>query len=248
MEDQVHELYSVDQENRRNQLLEYSIKIAALESQLSGAFPDEAGMSPEDLVTKSEELRKLLDVEIPAAQLIAAQSLSDGEAGLSKVEQGDIVEKFSKAEKLFDEILQAIADELDKLPAQDPMAALLEDPTLDEILAQLEMLGLGGRPNNLQIIRDWRSPGMASMMQTLMAQQQRMKNLSNQAYRNALARAKVKNKRKKPQLAKDDRRWNVLLGQLADDMLQGDKKVPPERYRIFCKSTLSALLNRCGFG
>ena len=238
MEGQVHELYSVDQENRRNQLLEYSVKIASLESQSAGAFPDEDGMSPEFLVTKLEELRKLLDIEIPAAQLIAAQSLSDREAGLSKVEQGEIVEKFSKAEKLFDEILQAIADELDKLPAEDPLAALLEDPTLDEILAQLENeldsleeLGLGSPPSNLQVMRDWSSSQMASMMQTLMAQQQRIKNLSNQAYRNALARAKVKNKRKKPQLAKDGRRWNVLVGQLIEDMLQGDKKVPPERYR-----------------
>jgi len=69
------------------------------------------------------------------------------------------------------------------------------------------------------------------MMQALMAQQQRMRNLSNQAYRNALARAKVKNKGKKPKLAKDDSRWNLLVGQLDEDMLQGDKKVPPERYR-----------------
>ena len=187
---------------------------------------------------KTKELLKLLDVDLPAKQLIAAQTLSDGQESLSKLEQSDIVENFSKAEKLFDEILQAVADELDKLPVQDPIASLLEDPTLDEILAQLENeldfleeLGLGRRPSNLQTNGGWRSSRMSSMMQALMAQQQRMRNLSNQAYRNALARAKVKNKGKKPKLAKDDSRWNLLVGQLDEDMLQGDKKVPPERYR-----------------
>ena len=240
MEDQVHELYSVDQENRREQLLEYSVKIASLESQLAGAFPGEGGILSDDLVAKSQELFKLLDVELPAAQLIAAQILSDGEASLSKVEQGDIVEKFSKAEKLFDEILQGIANELDKLPAQDPMSALLEDPTLDEILAQLEVeldfleeLGLGRRAINLQTVGDWRTSRMSTTIQSLIGQQQRIRNLSNQAYRNALARAQVKGKgkRKRRSLAKDDRRWNLLVAQLYEDMLQGDKKVPPERYR-----------------
>ena len=235
---QVHELYSVDQENRRDQLLEYSIKIASLEGQLAAALPGEDGTLPEDLAMKTKELLKLLDVDLPAKQLIAAQTLSDGQESLSKLEQSDIVENFSKAEKLFDEILQAVADELDKLPVQDPIASLLEDPTLDEILAQLENeldfleeLGLGRRPSNLQTNGGWRSSRMSSMMQALMAQQQRMRNLSNQAYRNALARAKVKNKGKKPKLAKDDSRWNLLVGQLDEDMLQGDKKVPPERYR-----------------
>ena len=69
-------------------------------------------------------------------------------------------------------------------------------------------------------------------MRQLMGQRQRMRNLSNKAYRNALARARVKDKNKrKPKLAKDDRRWNLLVSQLDEDMLQGDKKVPPERYR-----------------
>ena len=238
-QDQVHELYSVDQENRRDQLLQYSVKTASLEGQLTAALQREDGMLPEEVVTKSKELQKLLDIELPAEQLIAAQTLSDGDSQLSKLKQGKIAENFSKAEKLFDKILQAVADELDKLPVQDPIASLLQDPTLDEILFRLENeldlleeLGLGLRRSNLQIMGDWRSNRMSSMMQALMAQQQQMKNLSNQAYRNALARAKVKNKGKRKQkLAEHDRRWNLLVGQLDEDMLQGNKKVPPERYR-----------------
>jgi hypothetical protein len=239
IDDQINEIYSVDQENRRAQLLEYSVKIASLESQLVAAMQTEDGQLPDGVADKTQELLQILDVELPADQLIAAQTLSDGDATSAKSQQNGLVVDFEKAEQLFDEILQAIADELDKLPVQDPIASLLEDPTLDEILFQLENeldsleeLGLSLRPNNLQIMGGWRSGRMSSMMRQLMGQRNRMRNLSNQAYRNALARAKVKNKgKRKPKLAKDDRRWNLLVSELDENMLQGDKKIPPERYR-----------------
>ena len=235
IDDQVNEVYSVNQENRRDQLLEYSVKIASLDSQLVAALPDDYGELPKDVATKTNELQKLVDVEIPAEQLIAAQTLSDGTADLSKAGQSQIREKFATAEQLFDEVLQAVADELDKLPAQDPIASLLEDPTLDEILFQLENeldlledLGLGRRPSNLQIIGDW----SRSMRQQLMGQQSRMRNLSNRAWRNALARARARNQgNRKYKIAKDDERWNLLVGKLAEDVLQGDKKIPPEHLR-----------------
>jgi mevalonate kinase len=169
----------------------------------------------------------------------------DSEATLAKSQQKNIAEQFEVAEETFDEILQAIADELDKLPVEDPIASLLRDPTLDEILAQLENeqdfleeLGLSNRPSNLQIIGGWSNRrggggGGGGMLRQLMNQQQRMRNLSNLAYRNALDRARDKNKsaKKKPKLAKEDRRWNLLVSELGEEMLQGDNKIPPERYR-----------------
>ena len=237
--DGIHETYSVNQENRRAQLLEYSVKIASLDSQLLGALRDPDGELPDEVAAKSKELQNLLDIEIPAQQLIAAQTLSDRDANSATTQQNDIATSFERAEKLFDEILQAIADELDELPADDPIASMLDDPTLDEILAQLEneldtleSLGLSGPRTNLQVINDWKSNRMASRLKQLQEQQQRMRNLSNQAYRNALIRARVKSKRKsKPKLTKDDQRWHLLVGQLDENMLQGDKKIPPERYR-----------------
>ena len=92
------------------------------------------------------------------------------------------MQTFEQAEQTFDRILQAIVDELDKIPPADPIASLLEDPTLDEILAQLENeqdfleeLGLSLRPSNLQVMGYRMSRGMASM-----------RRLSNMVYRNAL--------------------------------------------------------------
>jgi hypothetical protein len=218
----VHEAYAVDQENRREQLLKYSVKIASLESQLVAALQNQDGQLPANVALKTQQLQKMLDVEIPAAQLLASQTLIDADAELAGLQQQEITQDFETAEILFDEILPA----------------LLRDPTLDEILSRLEneqdfleRLGLSGRPSNLQIIGDWSRPGLGSSGSRLMSQLQQMRRLSNRAFRNALARTRVKNENRRAKLAKEDRRWNLLVSQLGDDMLQGDNKIPPERYR-----------------
>ena len=223
----VHEAYSVDQENRRDQLLKYSVKIATLESQLVAAMNIQDAQLPDGVPEQTQILQKLVDAELPAAQLLAAQSLMDANAASANLQQQEITQDFEKAERTFDEILQAIADELDKLPPEDPIASLLRDPTLDEILAELEQeldslesLDLSRRPSNLRIM------GLGNRMQ-------RVQFLSNIAFRNAMsrARAQVKSEPKKRKLAKDKWRWNLLVSELDEDMLQGDNKIPPERYR-----------------
>ena len=239
-DDLIHEVYSVDQETRRDQLLKYSVKIASLEGQLISGLgdilPDQDVELPPGVADNVLTLQKMIDVEIPSAQLLAAQALLDSNAKLANLQQQEIKQDFEKAEDIFDEILQAIADELDKLPLQDPIASLLEDPTLDEILRQLESeqdyferLGLSARPSNLQMMGFGRGGGgMASMMSRLQA----MRRLSNRAYRRALERARSReNEYRKPKLAKETVRWNVLVSELGDSMLQGDNRIPPERYR-----------------
>ena len=235
-------MYSVDQETQRDQLLKYSVKLASLESQLlSGlgqAFKDDSIELPPGVADKVLKLQKMVDVEIPSAQLLAAQALLDGDAQLANLQQQEMKQDFETAERTFDEILQAIVDELDKLPVQDPIASLLEDPTLDEILAQLEReqdlfedLGISGRPSNLRTLSMGRG-GFAGGMASMMSRLQQMRRLSNRAYRRALERARVStDEYRKPKLAQETLRWNVLVGQLGDAMLQGDNRVPPERYR-----------------
>ena len=226
----VHEVYSVEQEDQRDQLLQYSVKIASLESQLLAAMQNQDGELPAGVAEQTQLLQTFLDVDIPAAQLLAAQTLIDADTKLAKPQQESIVETFEEAEQTFDRILQAIADELDKIPPPDPIASLLQDPTLDEILAQLEneqdfleQLGLSRRPSNLQTM------GYFSRMSRGMGSS--MRRLSNMAYRNALKRANIKNLTGKPKRAKENERWNLLASELGEDMLQGDNRIPPERYR-----------------
>jgi hypothetical protein len=158
------------------------------------------------------------------------------------------------AETAFDEMMRLAIVELDKLPVQDPIASLLDDPTLDELLAQLEqessveeLLGIPARRSNLQIVGDFLRPagdnglitGSNSMrLMNQMREQQRLRQrLLDRAYRRAVARAMKEVDAEDlvqegpMKLAGENSDWNVLLSQLGDDLRQGRDKAPPERYR-----------------
>jgi hypothetical protein len=143
-----------------------------------------------------------------------------------------------KAEKLYDELMKMAITEMDKLPVQDPIAQLLEDPTLDELLAQLErevspseLLGIPDRPSNLRIVNDWMRPGNqggASAWRKLVMNQNKQNAKQtqaklNEAYKRALARAlkdaKVNRTATLPKGSKLSN-WNKLVSQLGNDLQQ----------------------------
>jgi hypothetical protein len=136
------------------------------------------------------------------------------------------------------------------LPVQDPISDLLDDPTLDELLAMLEqepalarLLGIPPRPTNLEIIDDWMQPGAggmsagaaAQMMSQQMQQEQKEVNERlDRAYRRAIARALKEGTPRRPQQSNGIAKladWNRLASQLNSDLEQGRDKAPPEQYR-----------------
>jgi hypothetical protein len=154
------------------------------------------------------------------------------------------------AEEVYDDLMRLTIEELDKLPVQDPIADLLDDPTLDELLAMLEqepplaeLLGIPGRPSNLRIVDDWMQPGgggmsMGAGMQMLMNQmqqdQQRARQRLDRNYRRAIARAlkeATPRRTAQPAGSVELSDWNRLASQLSDDLQQGRDKAPPEQYR-----------------
>jgi hypothetical protein len=158
------------------------------------------------------------------------------------------------AAQKYDEMIKAAIRELDKLPVQDPISSLLDDPTLDELLAQLEqevpveeLLGIPPRRSNLQIVGDFLRPagdngiitgsGPMQMMNQMRAQQRLRQRQLDRAYRRAVARAMKEADAEDLvndgplKLAGEHSDWNVLLSQLGDDLRQGRDKAPPERYR-----------------
>jgi hypothetical protein len=138
-------------------------------------------------------------------------------------------------------------EELDKLPVQDPVADLLDDPTLDELLAQLEqespiaeLLGIPPRPSNLRIINDWLQPGSGSgsgagqmVMNQMRQDQQRARQQLNRAYKRAIARALKESTPQRVEVPRSTKQsdWNRLVSKLGDDLRQGRDKAPPEQYR-----------------
>jgi hypothetical protein len=156
-------------------------------------------------------------------------------------------EGLTKAEYAYDELMRLAIKELDKLPVQDPVADLLDDPTLDELLAQLEqelpideLLGIPNRPSNLRIIGDWLRPGSGMgggagqmVMNQMRQDQQRARQQLNRAYQRALARAlkEATPQRVEVQQPVKLSDWNRLVSKLGDDLRQGRDKAPPEQYR-----------------
>jgi len=228
-------------------------KLADLEQRMAGLFQRQDGMLPQALAEKARSLLAALDEQASPNQLAAVYSLRRNQMPRATSRQASALEALELVGKLYDEMIEASIKELDKLPVQDPIASLLDDPTLDELLRALEQeipiqeaLGIPRRPSNLRIMTDWlRSGGDNSLMTggnsrmllNQMRQQQQLRQRQlDKAYRRAVARALKEADaadlvKDMPKLARENTDWNRLASQLSDDLQQGRDKAPPERYR-----------------
>lgn len=227
-------------------------KLAGLEQTMAGLLQNDSNMLPKSIAEKARGLLAALDEQAAPNQLAAVYALRRNQMSRATSREAAALAGLELAGQLYDEMVEAAIKELDKLPVQDPIAGLLDDPTLDELLRELEQeipieeaLGIPARPSNLRIMSDWlrqggdnalMTGGGRRMMQQMQRQQQmRQRQLENQ-YRRAVARALkeaeaedlVKNM---PKLARETTDWNRLASQLEDDLRQGRDKAPPERYR-----------------
>jgi|GEM_PF-1831491 len=228
-------------------------KLADLEQTMVGLLQRDDGQLPQAIAEKARSLLTALDEQVAPHQLAAVYDLRRNRMPRATQKQQTAHEKLVLAGKLYDEMIEAAVKELDKLPVQDPIAGLLEDPTLDELLRELEQevpiqeaLGIPRRPSNLQIMSDWlrsggdnslMTGGNGNMMTNQLQRQQAMRQRQlDQAYRKAVARALKETQaedlaKEMPQLARETTNWNRLASQLQKDLRQGADKAPPERYR-----------------
>ena len=228
-------------------------KLAGLEQTMAGLLQNEGGMLPKSIADKARAMLAALDEEAAPNQLAAVYALRRNQMSRATSREETALAALEKAGKLYDEMIEAAIIELDKLPVQDPIASLLDDPTLDDLLRDLEQeipieeaLGIPMRPSNLQIMSDWlrsggdnalMTGGNGRMMMDQMRRQQEMRQRQlDQAYRRAVARALKEAEaedlvKDMPKLARETADWNRLASQLEDDLRQGRDKAPPERYR-----------------
>ena len=230
-------------------------KLASVEQQMAGLLQRVDQKIPENIALKARELLSALDEQAAPNQLSAVYALRRNQFPRAIARQKSAVEAIEQAGKNYDELIQLAIKELDKLPVQDPIASLLDDPTLDELLASLEqelpleeLLGIPLRPSNLQIMGDFSRPGGDNALMTggggrqmllnQLKQQQRLRQRRlERQYRKAVARALNETDIEDPsageslEIAQETVEWNVLLSQLGDDLQQGAEKAPPERYR-----------------
>jgi hypothetical protein len=239
----------VDQYRLAMKTDELAGKLGAIEQSLAGLMQRSDNSLPEPIAQKAREFLTTLDKQASPNQLASVYALHSDQMPRAVERQKAAGDALTRAEKQYDELMRMAIEELDKLPVQDPIASLLDDPTLDELLAQLEqelpvqeLLGIPPRASNLQIIGDWLNGGggaMAAgggrmMMNQFHQDQQRAQRRLDQAYRRAIARALKEVKPKQTVVIPKSTTlsdWNRLVSKLGDDLRQGRDKAPPEQYR-----------------
>ncbi|MGE3242862.1 MAG: hypothetical protein AB7I57_17445 [Pirellulales bacterium] len=225
-------------------------KLGSIEQSIAGLMQRQDGTLPKPIADKAREFLATLDKEATPNQLASVYALHRDDFVKASDRQTLAQGALEKSERLYDAMVKQAIAEMDKLPVQDPVANLLDDPTLDELLAQLEqerpiadVLGIPPRPTNLRIIDDWLmgagNLAISARSRQWMQQQMRRDNMLSQwqldqAYRRAIARAlreaKPKQKIARPKATRLSD-WNKLVSQLGDDVGQGRDKAPPEQYR-----------------
>lgn len=233
---------SVEQHQLAQETNELTANLADLERQLVGVLQRQDNTLPEDIANLSRQLFVILDERVAASQLGAVFALKRNTMTAAAARTHDAAEGMVEAEQLFDELIKRAIDEADKLPVQDPIADLLDDPTLDELLALLEneqdlaaALGIPNRPTNLNIIGDFlRSgvggggSGMAGMVAAQLSARMRM---MQRAQQRAVNRAEAESSQISSNAKRQIDSWNVLASELEERLLQGEGQLPPEEYR-----------------
>lgn len=229
-------------------------KLADVENTLVGLMQRADGKLPPQVAAASREMFTEFDENAIPNQQAAIYALRRNKMTRAAERQDAALAALEAASEKYDDMIKRAIEELDKLPVQDPIAGLLNDPTLDELLADLEqelpiedLLGIPPRSSNLRIVSDFLQPvgdngvitgQYSTQLMNQMQEQQRLRRRQlDRAYRNAMARALKEASAEdlvddaELQLAGEHSEWNVLLSQLGDDLRQGRDKAPPERYR-----------------
>lgn len=235
-------------------------KLATVSSQLAAGVTADPVVA-EQIAAHAQSLLKTLDSQLSASQLAAVFAMKRDRPAQAVAKQQQAVEAFDKIEEGFDDLMRMVIDELDKVPPQDPIASLLEDPTLDELMAlleneddPLEALGIPQRPSNLQTIQDWMRPsargagsgGGRMVTAYLRRQQQEARRRAELAHQEAIARAlKEQERLVRPQrtapMEATSTDWNQLLSTLPDDLRQAQGEMLPQEYRRMIEQYLSRI-------
>jgi hypothetical protein len=226
---------------------ELADKLSTLEQSMAALLENSDGKLPEPIAKKAQEFLATLDERVAPSQMAAVFGLRSSQLDRAVERQTAAGTALVDAERLYDEMVKLAIKEMDKLPVQDPIANLLDDPTLDELLAQLEqelpfaeLLGVPPRPTNLQIMGDWLNAaargamGAAMLRQQMQFQDARARRRLDEAYRKAIARALKESSARQAIDAGPAMRlsnWNRLASKLSDDLQQGRDQAPPEEFR-----------------
>jgi hypothetical protein len=225
-----HRVLEMDQHRLSEDTLSLTGKLETANAQLAGL--------PDDILTLADEVKDAMRYDVLVEQMSAELGLRDGNLATAKAHQQKAIEGFTRAEERFNKLIDRVIEEQDKVPPQVPDLDNMQLPTLEDLLARLEseadlaeLLGIPGRPNNLQGLRDWLMRGGSGQGMGAGALQGRAR-LLEQARKDALRAAREAQKstsRARPLATAAH--WNTLGSRLEDAVRQGRGSMPPRQYR-----------------
>jgi hypothetical protein len=228
-----HRALEIDQHRLSEDTLELTGKLENAAAQLAGL--------PDEVLALADEVKEALRYDVLVDQMSAELRLRDNDLAAAKTHQKKAIEGFARAEERFNRLIDRIIEEQDKVPPQVPDLDNMQLPTLEELLGRLEsetdlaeLLGIPGRPTNLQALRDWlmRNGGGSGAGNGMAAGARMQARLVDQARREALRAAR--NAEKRDGTARpiaSTARWNTLGSRLEDVVRQGRGNTPPRQYR-----------------
>lgn len=135
------------------------IAMFEIEADLAGQFNDEVPM-PQEVTNLTQDLLRTME-SVTFNQSSATFQFSRDQMEVAAARQENAYKGLEEAGKILDQLRRKTIEAIDKIEEPDPNIADLEDPTLDEFLANLErepdiesQLGIPNRPRNLRVIQD----------------------------------------------------------------------------------------------
>ena len=243
------EALAVDEHQLMIDLHNYADKMSTLPGQIAQLIPNLGGDIPKEIADLSEQLLQTIDNGIEPTQLASVLALRKEDFPKASQRMASADQQFRDAEDIFDQLMIAIVKVLDELPVEDPIASLLNDPTLEEILSRLErelplneLLGIPNRPSNLRVIGDWLNSSqgnggggnggdMASMIEKMMRSEQRKKEDALKRMRMRLMQHQSDEESTEGEPEEGQRRWAKVISELDDGLIQQRGGGVPEHYR-----------------
>ena len=216
------------------------MEMPGIEADLAGQFNDENPM-PQELINMTRDLLRIMEA-ITFNQSSSSFAFSQDHIEPGSVQLEKALNGFDEAGKLLDKIRRKTIEVLDQVEVPDPDIAALQDPTLDQFLAQLErepnieaQLGIPQRPTNIRVLQEsmqWAqngggmlgTSGEAAMARIEQQMKQPLNAASNNNKKQEDAEPREMSDEEKQQLAESKDMQEMLRSQMLQTLQELEKK------------------------
>ena len=215
-------------------------EILNIEADLAGEFNEENPM-PQEITNLAQELMRAME-SLTFNQSSATFAFAGDRLDAGATQQELALKGIEEAGRILDQLRRRTIEALDKEEVDDPSIADLEDPTLDQFLANLErepnieaQLGIPNRPRNIRVLQDtmeWTqnggmmlgASGEAAMARIQKQMKQQLNASGEKETKNRPPETREMTEEEKKQLAESKDMQQMLKDQMQQTMKEMEKR------------------------